>query len=555
MPRRAQIVVVAVLIAAGLVLYRLIGAGTGDGVTQLDPARRTFSSNDPIKRACALDDRVLLRIWRGHHDDRSEDVTTIPQEPNYSGSFRVTSHSGPWDYVQTVPLVLYGPNHVEPRGAVEAFASITDVYPTVGALTGVELPERSGEVLSHALTPNQDVPRLVFVMMWDGVGRNVLERHAQAWPHLARLEREGTSYLDATVGSSPSITPATHTNLGAGSFPRAHEVTGIDYRADDGAVRGAFAGKDPSQLVLTTFADEIDLALDNQSRVGMLAWKSWHMGMFGHGILTPGGDADEMVMISPRGKLVGNDKLYSFPASLRRLEPNLETRMDELDREDGVSDGEWKGHDIRAMHDNPAWIRYQQDLLMELLERGDYGLDATPDLFFTNFKVTDIVSHQYNMDSEEEAAVLRAQDEALGVLVEYLEQNVRDFVVIVTADHGHTPSPERTGAWPLQAGEMKSDLDAHFDVPKGASLMRETTAVGPFLNRGTMKVVDVTENDIAKFLNGYTIKQNWTKKELPAGYEDRGGENIFSAAFPSDSIDKVTRCAFGRSKPPPDLQG
>jgi hypothetical protein len=48
--------------------------------------------------------------------------------------------------------------------------------------------------------------------------------------------------------------------------------------------REAFANKNPKDLKLTTFADEIDRALDNESVVGMLAWRSWHMGMLGHGL-------------------------------------------------------------------------------------------------------------------------------------------------------------------------------------------------------------------------------------------------------------------------------
>ena len=91
----------------------------------------------------------LARLWRGHDDTHSEDVTIVPLPPNYSGSFGTTSHSGPWDYVQTIPLVMYGPGNIKPEGRLEEPASIADVYPTAGRLTGVDLPQREGRVLDE----------------------------------------------------------------------------------------------------------------------------------------------------------------------------------------------------------------------------------------------------------------------------------------------------------------------------------------------------------------------------------------------------------------------
>lgn len=520
---------------------------------RLSASERVFSSNDPLTRACALDEAILARIWRGHHPVHSEDITTVPQAPNYSGSFGVTSHSGPWDYVQNIPLVLFGPEHIEARGTVEEHASITDVYPTIGEMVGVDLPPRDGHALSDALASDHP-PRLTVVVVWDGVGRNVLEQHPDAWPNLRRMERKGTSYLDATVGSSPSITPATHASLGTGAFPKDHEVTAIELRTDDGEVRSAFAGKDPADLALTTFGDEIDLALGNEPRVGMLAWKSWHMGMLGHGTDGPGGDADEMAIISSHGAISGNPALYSTPATLASLESRLAEFAAEVDEADGKRDGKTLGHDVLEMHDNPAWVNYQHELLLEMLRSGGYGQDDVPDLFMTNFKVTDIVSHQYSMDSQEEAVALRAQDAALGDLIDYLEADVRDYVVFVTSDHGNTPSPERTGAWPILQGQLQEDVDAHFEVPAGRSLIEQTTAVGPFLDAVTMEELGVTTNDIAKFLNGYTIADNWKDEALPEGYEERGTEQIFAAAWPSDRIARVNECAFGQETPPENIK-
>lgn len=505
-----------------------------------------FGTRDPIERACALEKELLLRIWRGHDDESSEDITTVPLEPNYAGSFNVTSHSGPWDYLQRVPLVLYGPGIVKGQGQpLEDPASIVDVYPTVGELSGVSLPPRDGRLLDQAIDEERSAsPRVILTIMWDGVGRNVLERWPKAWPTLRRMEREGTSYLNAVVGSSPSITPATHSSLGTGAYPRKHGVTAIEYRDEAGSVSSAFAERDPAGLGLTTFADEIDRELGNQPLAGLIAWRSWHQGMLGHGSMTPGGDHDHLGLIDFSQELTGNDLYYSTPAYLRDF-AGLEARISQLDQTDGELDGEWLGDPIAERHDNPAWVNYQTDVVLALMDREGYGADDVPDMLFTNFKMTDIVGHQYTMDSPRMKRVLHAQDNALARILEYLEEDVGDYVVILSADHGHTPSPERTGAWPVLQGRLRADLGEHFGIPEN-DLVQQTTAVGPFLDREVMAENGVTLEDIARFLNGYTIGDNWGNDQLPDGYEDRTDEPIFEAVWPSDSIDEIMRCARRR---------
>ena len=238
-----RIVVALLVLLVGGITFLVLKDDGGGGAPEATVETRTFESNDPIERACDLDPQELARLWRGHDDTHSEDVTIVPLPPNYSGSFGTTSHSGPWDYVQTIPLVMYGPGNIKPEGRVEEPASIADVYPTAGRLTGVDLPQREGRVLDSALEPDAS-PKLIVTVVWDGVGRNVLERWPDRWPTLKRLEEEGTSYVDTVVGSSPSITPATHSTLGTGDYPRRHGMTAIEMRMADGSVGGAFSGRD-----------------------------------------------------------------------------------------------------------------------------------------------------------------------------------------------------------------------------------------------------------------------------------------------------------------------
>jgi hypothetical protein len=558
MLKRTLIALAAVIVAGAGVFVVSVRDTERSPAARLGSQGRTFTTNDWLERACDLPKDELVRLWRGHHRVHSEDVTTVPLPPNYSGSFGVTSHSGPWDYLQNVPLVFYGPEQVATRGVIEEPASLVDVAPTMNSLTGSRVglpaaPDAVNQGRDLQVTGDGALPKLIVTVVWDGVGRNVLDHWPGRWPTLARMEREGASFLDASVGSSPSITPATHATLGTGRFPLDHAVTAIEFRDADGSVRGVFPGRDPSDLVGETFADSFDQALGNEPIVGMLAWKSWHMGMMGHGAQVAGGDHDQLALIGSDHRLTGNDALYSTPEYLIEF-PGLEERAEELDRSDGQADGRWRGHDVLEQHDNPAWVEWQTDAVIEMLDREGYGTDDVPDLFFTNYKPTDIVAHQHNMDSPEMGDTLEAQDAALGRLLGFLDRKVKDYVVIVTADHGNTPPPQRSGAWPLLQGQLQADVDAHFEVPEGESLIRKTSAAGPFLRRDVAAGLDVTTEDVAEFLNGYTIGDNYPEQELPDGYESRGDENVLAAAFPSDRIGAVLKCAFGSRTPPADLE-
>lgn len=540
-----------VVAAAGL--FVLFAPGRTDRADDPQVSPRRDDTLDPIKRGCELDPEYLLRIWRGEYGRRSPDLMMVPRYPNSVGDFDLPGHTGPWWYLQNVPLLFYGPDRIPATGRVEGLVGLVDVYPTLGRLLGVSLPPREGEVLQEVVEgANSEAPKLVVTIVWDGVGRNVLERWPHRWPHLARLEREGVSYVDASVGSNPSITPATHATLGTGVFPREHGVPAIVYRRG-GALQEAFSDRDPSDLELTTVGDEVDLRLDNEPLVGMLAWKSWHLGMLGHGTATPGGDADHLALIGGSGgDIIGNEPLYRTPDYLDDF-PSLDQHAGDVDLLDGIADGKWRGHPVLEEHDNPTWIRFQTDLLLAMLAREGYGSDTVPDLFFTNFKITDIVGHQYTMDSPEMGEVLEAQDEALGTLITYLDEEVGDYVVIVTADHGHTPIYKRTGGWAIGNGKVEDDVNRHFGIPQDESLFDATLASGYFLNRKVMKEFGITPEEVARYLNGYTIRDNWDSSS-PELFRARWEEQVFAAVFTRRQLPDILECAFGAPRPPANLE-
>ena len=134
------------------------------------------SGGGPVERACRLPREHLRRIERGYHRVHSEDVTFVPKEPNYWGSFDIVSHSGPWDYLQTVPLVLYGPGYIVPQGAPSERGSQHHRCLSDGGASARRRASRSApaRVLENALVPAPVEPPKVIVS--DHVGRRGMQR-------------------------------------------------------------------------------------------------------------------------------------------------------------------------------------------------------------------------------------------------------------------------------------------------------------------------------------------------------------------------------------------
>src|SRR5918997_7212201 len=124
------------------------------------------------------------------------------------------------------------------------------------------------------------------------------------------MMEKGTSMGNAEVGSSPSVTPAVHTNLGTGTFPKQHGIVDIPVR-EGLETYGAYDGFTPRFLQVPTLADLYDRRTDNEALIGMFAYKPWHLGMIGHGAYMEGGDHDIAVISEKtQGDLITNPEWY-----------------------------------------------------------------------------------------------------------------------------------------------------------------------------------------------------------------------------------------------------
>jgi len=93
--------------------------------------------------------------------------------------------------------------------------------------------------------------------------------------------------------------------------------------------------------------------------------------------------------------------------------------------------------------DNDEYYCYNMDLADWVFESLFTVLETEkPDLSLVNIQSTDYIAHRFGPDSKEMTSCLRAVDERLGELYLKMEKAgmLEDIAVIITADHGMTPS-------------------------------------------------------------------------------------------------------------------
>lgn len=510
----------------------------------------------PVRAACNMPERWLTRLERGFSRAHSQDITTVPRTPNFyaglpSGGFAGTSHSGVWDYLQEVPVVLYGPGFIEPQGEVQLDRAVTlaDLAPTAAVLLREQFPEsRSGRAITAALLPEEErpePPRLIVNVVWDGGGWNVLNRWPNRWPFLRQLISGGTSVAGATVGSSPSVTPAAHATIGTGTFPDRHGIVDVNMRVD-GRIGGSWPGGSPRHLEVRTLSDIYDARTDGSAKVGMVAFRTWHLGMIGHGAYLDGGDKDVAVMFRRNGELFSVGRWYSLPPYLAEVK-GWRKDARRVDAADGEIDSKWRDEAVLAsfqrLIDSPAWLPYQTRLIGTLIRREGFGSDETPDLLYTNYKQIDLLGHRYNMVNEEIGDAIYYSDVALRRLVKTVNQAVgrNHWVLILTADHGQQPDALKVGAWPVSTDELTSDLARHFEVDESVVLRWRPS--GLWLDSDQLDQVGVSMKEVGRYLMDYSLEDNLSEPEkLPEAFEDRLDERIFETVLTRRQVRAAARC-------------
>ena len=511
-----------------------------------------FEREEPLPsfsaQLCSLPEDWRQRIERGHFPGHSGDISILPRKPAYMASGAGGwSHSGPWDYLQQVPLVFFGPGVVDEGVAVERAVTLADVAPTFAALVrgsvqsdGTRLTEVA-DLSATDLTRNP--PRLVLTVVWDGGGWNALEQWPDAWPELRNLIDNGTAYTNAVVGSSPSVTPSTHTTLGTGFFPATHGISGIPIKDAEGEVEDAFLrGESARFLQVPAFVERWDEQNDNAAEIGMIGYEPWHLGMIGQGAERPGGDKDDAAWLDVEtNEWITNPEHYSLPLALPRT-GGLEQDVAELDAADGEVDGAWRDNDIleerNRLEETPAFIRYHARALMNVIRQEGYGTDDVTDFLFTNFKQIDRVGHYFSMGSPEVKESIEVSDEQLGAIVDFLDEEVGRgrYIVVVTADHGMQPDEEVLDSYGINPTELEADLKGEF-----GDVIRGVWPTEVFFFPDARDSGDPPVEEVAQFIGDYRVEDNLTEETEGTGSFE-SDDRLFDMAVPSHLLDEPVSC-------------
>jgi hypothetical protein len=448
--------------------------------------------------ALAARQRFLEMFARAYFPGRTGQLMIVPREgdfitrpdPNF-----VYMHGSPWMYDVSIPLMFAGP--AVRTGVYSTPAVQQDVAPTLAAALGVRMPPTTTGRVLPVLRKGFALPRVVMLVVLDGMRRDYFDRYAASMPTLTALRQRSAWFTQARVNFLPTNTAVGHSTISTGADPRVHGITGVSvYDRMHHRRYELFDGGMPQDLMALTLTDVWQLA--TAGRAIILAQGSIDRAatpLAGHGACQLNGTAVVLASYDQQtGNWTTNPNCFRLPGYLK-------------DRNAGTlwqAGGEWMGHRI----DSNTLVRYsalfpafEADAMTAMIEREPVGEDNVADLILLNYKGADFVGHKYGPDSNELRVTLGEMDRHLARMLSALETKVgNSYLLAVTADHG-MPSEPRSPNRRHFAPAIIDLLHERFD-PKARQLI---TSFEPengqiFVDEDRLKYLGLTMRDLAHFL-------------------------------------------------------
>jgi hypothetical protein len=499
---------------------------------------------------------VMRHLYLGHVPGRSGEVLMVPKPHHFLiSNWDMTqlagptpplgsTHPNPWSYLTRVPIVAHGPN--VPKGlTVEDPVDIAAIAPTYAEILGMTDFHAEADPLDEVVSNAPKPPKLIFTVVIDGGGWNALQQHPDSWPTIRSLMDEGVTYVNATIGSAPSITGALHATFGTGVYPRTHGLPGHVMRDGDGKRVDVYLdAADPRFLEAPTVSEIWDVSNANRPIVGTFAFEGWHLGMIGHGAQRQGGDKDIAVLWErEEQEWWTNEDYYSLPPGIEEFDTTrLAEYEEELDARDGLTDGAWFGHSVEELREptirpgSPAFVQLTGDAVVDYILGSDLGRDDLTDLFWVEMKMPDFAGHSWNMVRPEQADVLKETDLQIARMKAALDEVVgpENYLLVLSADHGQQPLPDLHGGWRINTGEVKADLVERF-----GDVIEQVTPADIFLDMDAMAREGWEPEDVARFLGAYTVADSIPEGAPGADLvpEGRLDDRVFAGAFSTGFLD------------------
>jgi hypothetical protein len=409
-------------------------------------------------------------------------------------------HGGPWEYDVEIPILFYGEPFIR-KGEYPGAAHQQDVAPTLAAILGLPAPTTmTGRVLTEALTGGNERPRVIFLAVLDGMGRDTLERLSPQLPTLSRLRRDGAWFPQARINYLPTVTSAGHSTVATGTDPRFHGIhANATFDRRTMKEDEPFPGMSPKNYMTLALADHWNLATSGRAvLIAQGTTPRAAVALAGMGGCAISGRPIVMAMFDERkAGWVTNKECFRLPDYLED---------DHAAKAWEAVSGTWMGHRIdsgRTLLRTALFPRFQADALIKMIEKESVGKDAVADLLLVNFKTPDYVTHQYGPESKEAEEAIRALDSELARVIAALDAaaGAGRTVVAVTADHGMPPEPKAPDQERRYVEDILAAVNQRFD-PEGHLVLDFNDAANcqMYIDPDRLDELKLTLANVAAFL-------------------------------------------------------
>ena len=488
----------AVLLALALVTMAWTVSGQQVKRSSLSDAPRIRATAPAGAAALAARQRFLEMFARAYFPGRTGQLLVVPREGDFitrPDPDVAYMHGSPWDYDVSIPLMFAGP--AVRTGLYSMPAVQQDVAPTLAAALGVRMPPTATGRILPVLRTDFARPRVIMLVVLDGMRRDYFDRYAASMPTLTALRQRSAWFTQAQVNFLPTNTPVGHSTISTGTDPAVHGITGVNvYDRIHHRVHELFAERMPQDLMALTLADIWQL--ETAGRALILAQGSIDRAatpLAGHGACQLNGTPVVLASYDRQtGAWATNPDCFLLPAYLK--DRNARTLWQ--------ASGEWMGHRIdstSAVRYSALFPAFEADALIAMIEHEPIGEDDVTDLILLNYKCADFVGHKYGPDSDELRVTLGEMDRHLARMLSALEAKVgANYLLAVTADHGMPSkplSPDRRHFAPAIIDLLHEKFD-----PEAKQLITsfEPENLQIFVDEDRLQYLGLTLRDLAHFL-------------------------------------------------------
>jgi predicted AlkP superfamily pyrophosphatase or phosphodiesterase len=363
---------------------------------------------------------------------------------------------------------------------------------------------------------NRRNPKLILQITVDQLRGDLPERFMKNMGEggFRYLKKEGVWYHNAHYGHSNTETVVGHTTLATGADPSEHgmvsnvwfdrETNKLAYNIEDpryhvltaGAdvdksteidssqVLASTDGRSPSNIMVSTFSDELGLLTNGEAKIFAVSVKDrGAVTLAGHGgkafwfskatseFITSSYYYDEY----PDWVDQWNSKKVAYQYDGKAWELLLEKSQYTFGNSDGEK-GEmdvagfgttfphhYKTHDDKYFGSyltfSPAGDKLTLDFAKEIIRSEKLGEDDVTDFLAISFSSTDYVGHLFGASSLEMEDNILQLDRTLAELFQYIDDTVGldNTLIVLSADHGGPETPAHLQKFGIEAGYVSPD--------------------------------------------------------------------------------------------------